>query len=436
MRGRRQQTYVGFGFGAIQAGLFLYEAFKTGSFGRLVVAEVVPDVVKAVRDNGGYFSVNIAHKDGVEQCRTGPIEIYNPAVEEDRKKLVEAVAEAHEIGTAVPSVKNYVSEAKGSIHRILAEGLDQKIRKGLDYSVIYCAENHNYAAEILEENVMMEIPEQEWENIRSRVQFLDTVIGKMSGVISDRSEIESQKLATITPHIPRAFLVEDFNRILISQIKFDKDDFVRDITVFEEKDDLMPFCEAKLYGHNATHALAGYISALLGVQHIAELKQIEGMIPFLRAAFIEESGATLIKRHGGKDALFTPAGYKAYADDLLERMTNPFLCDSIERITRETERKLGWDDRLTGTMRLAIKYGIEPKRYAFGAAAALAFLNRSVIDNHSLIGNFLKNIWRESSPDEKEAEKVIHLVEEAMISLEKWKDLHFLNLNKFLLNRE
>ncbi len=33
------RTYVGFGFGAIQAGLFLYEAFQSGNFGRLVVAE-------------------------------------------------------------------------------------------------------------------------------------------------------------------------------------------------------------------------------------------------------------------------------------------------------------------------------------------------------------------------------------------------------------
>ena len=34
------KTFVGFGFGAIQGGLFLYEAFRSGKFGRLVVAEV------------------------------------------------------------------------------------------------------------------------------------------------------------------------------------------------------------------------------------------------------------------------------------------------------------------------------------------------------------------------------------------------------------
>ena len=45
-----EHTYVGYGFGAIQAGLFMYEAFESGNFGRLVVAEVVPEVVERIRE--------------------------------------------------------------------------------------------------------------------------------------------------------------------------------------------------------------------------------------------------------------------------------------------------------------------------------------------------------------------------------------------------
>jgi len=37
-----KRTFVGFGFGPIQAGLFLYEAFLSGAFRRLVVAGVLP----------------------------------------------------------------------------------------------------------------------------------------------------------------------------------------------------------------------------------------------------------------------------------------------------------------------------------------------------------------------------------------------------------
>ncbi len=93
-----------------------------------------------------------------------------------------------------------------------------------------------------------------------------------------------------------------------------------------------------------------------------------------REAFLEESGAALIARHQGLDPLFTRPGYQAYADDLLERMTNPYLRDRIERVIRDTPRKLAWDDRLIGTMRLALDAGVTPRRFALGAAAALETL--------------------------------------------------------------
>ncbi|MEI6783226.1 MAG: hypothetical protein WCQ21_20170, partial [Verrucomicrobiota bacterium] len=73
--------------------------------------------------------------------------------------------------------------------------------------------------------------------------------------------------------------------------------------------------------------------------------------------------------------LFTPAGYQVYADDLLERMTNPYLRDRIERVIRDTPRKLSWDDRLIGTMRLALDAGVTPRRFALGAAAAFETLS-------------------------------------------------------------
>ncbi len=117
------RTYVGFGFGAIQAGLFLYEAFGSGAFRRLVVAEVLPEVVATVRQAGSGYYVNIAHLDRVEHALVGPVEVEDPAAESDRRRLVEAVAAAEEMGTAVPSVQFYVSDGPGSIHRLLAEGL-------------------------------------------------------------------------------------------------------------------------------------------------------------------------------------------------------------------------------------------------------------------------------------------------------------------------
>ena len=386
------RTFVGFGFGAIQAGLFLYEAHESGNFGRLVVAEVMPDVVDAVRANGGRYIVNVAQREGIEQREVTGVEIFDPRCAEDREQLICAVAEASEIATALPSVEFYGScDEAGSVARIIADGL---ARNTTGRAIVYAAENHNRAAEILRDS--LGAPARQ-----DRVQCLNTVIGKMSGVVRDARQTAEQGLATVALGLGRCFLVEAFNRILVSKVRWA--DFPRGITVFEEKPDLLPFEEAKLYGHNATHALLGYLGDAKGYRTITETGADGELMGLAREAFTEESGAALCRRHAGVDALFTPAGYAAYADDLLERMTNPHLHDTVARVTRDPRRKLGWDDRLIGTMRVALEQGIEPRRYARGAAGALDMLAATEGGDKSAL---LDEIWAGAGASKEETDRI------------------------------
>jgi mannitol-1-phosphate 5-dehydrogenase len=397
-----------------------------------VVAEVAPELVDALRKAGGRFSVNIGHSDRIERLEIGHVEIEDPGSESGRHCLVDAIAEAEEIATAVPSVEFYDSPGPGSIHRLLAQGLRRKAAMQGRRAIVYAAENHNHAAEILEASVLEETPENEREHVSSRVRFLNTVIGKMSGVVSDPDEIRLQGLSTVTSGGKRAYLVEAFNRILISRIRFppsgDEPPFERGINVFEERDDLLPFEEAKLYGHNSTHALAAYLGALRGVERIADLGQYPDILAFLRAAFIQESGEALVRKHAGRDRLFTHEGYREYADDLLARMVNPFLNDTVERVGRDPQRKLGWDDRLMGTLRVALEQGIKPSRYAFGTAAALAALDRNTLETHVPAARWLEPLWQTASPDKLEKETVIGLIEEGRDQLRHWRASGFQNL--------
>ena len=59
--------------------------------------------------------------------------------------------------------------------------------------MVYAAENHNHAAEILEAAVLAEMPAAERAAVRGRVRFLNTVIGKMSGVVTDAGEIAAAR---------------------------------------------------------------------------------------------------------------------------------------------------------------------------------------------------------------------------------------------------
>jgi len=438
-----KRRFVGFGFGAIQAGLFLYEAYRSGNFGSLTVAEVVPEAVERLRSAGGEFTVNIAHADRLEAARVGPVAIENPADparSADRERLVEAVAAADEIATAVPSVSFYVSDTPGSIHAVLAEGLRRKAASDGPRAVVYCAENNNHAADALREAVLGAVPESERDAVSARVRFLDTVIGKMSGVVSGADQIAEQALATVTPGSEKAFLVESFNKILISRARFNDGaggaggPFERGIGIFTEKDDLLPFEEAKLHGHNAAHALAAYVGRFRGVGRIAELRETPGMMEFLRAAFVSESGEALVKKHAGVDGIFTADGFAAYADDLLERMTNPFLRDTAERVGRDPRRKLGWSDRLVGTMRLALAHGVTPVRYALGCAAALAQVDSFASESPTAAVKLLEDIWGgagegtgggEPADDVDERKAVLDLVGRAARRLRKWREAGF-----------
>ncbi len=365
------KTFVGIGFGPIQNGLFLLEAANSCNFERLVVAEVVPEMVAAVRLGGGRYWVNIAEANGIRSQQISGLEIYNPLDPDDEPPLLAAIAAADEIATALPSVE-FFQRGSPSPAELLAQGLHRKLtNRELPQTVVYAAENHNHAAERLRDAVRMQLDPAERSRLDARVQFVNTVIGKMSGVVTDPLQIRQDGLVPLVEGSNHAVLVEQFNRILIGQIELAG--FERGIDVFQEQADLLPFEEAKLYGHNAAHALLGYLANRQQLTLIHEADPA-GLLRFVEQAFVEESGAALCRRHAGVDPLFTPAGWAEYVRDLLVRMINPYLRDRVDRVIRDPRRKLGWDDRLIGTMRVALAQGIEPRRYAMGAAAAVELL--------------------------------------------------------------
>ncbi len=354
---------AGFGFGPIQAGLFVKEAHDTGDFERIVVSEIDPEIVHAVKENGNCYALNIAHGSGVETVKIKNVELVNPADPEDRKILLNSLASATEIVTSLPSVM-YYNVGEHSVASLIAESFETRKDQS---ALIYTAENNNRAAEMLEQIVGART-----ELEGSPIQFVNTVIGKMSRTVTDTSEIKALDIAPVAPGLDRAFLVEEFNHILVE--KTNLSGFKPGIDVFEKKEDLLPFQEAKLYGHNAVHALIGFLGLQKGYSIFSEIGDDPQISALARDAFLLESGVALLHRHGGEDPLFTEDGFRDYADDLLKRMFNPYLHDNTQRVTRDPLRKLGWNDRIIGTINLALEAGITPVRFIATAKAALALV--------------------------------------------------------------
>jgi hypothetical protein len=340
------KTFLGIGLGPIQTGIFLDGAFR-GGVDRLVIADVDAALIQAVRDNGGIIQINSASNDAVSTETISGIEICNPMVPDDLKKLIEAAAQADEIATALPSTAFF--KHLGWVKQGFAQQPERR-------RFVYAAENHNHAAEELEKAV----------GTFPKTHYLNTVVGKMSCIFS-AEECARRGIPTLTPGSDRGHLVEEFNRILIQSCHGIAE---RQVKGLIDKPSLLPFEEAKLYGHNAVHFWLGIHAQKKGVQFMHELAEDKNLIAQARRAFVDESGAALCKKWEGKDALFTAGGFAAYADDLLVRMVNPFLTDRVDRVCRDLERKLSWDDRVIGTMRLVLSQGLAPVVFAEGAALA------------------------------------------------------------------
>ncbi|MEZ4557963.1 MAG: hypothetical protein R2854_16255 [Caldilineaceae bacterium] len=158
--------------------------------------------------------------------------------------------------------------------------------------------------------------------------------------------------------------MEAFNRILTGPRCPDADGrsrFTRGIPVFTEKPDLVPFEAAKLYCHNAGHATAAYLAQVAGLTTMDQLT-CGPICALVRRAMVDEARGTgaPLRRRGSP---LHPAAMAAYADDLIARMVNPFLRDGVALGGPGSARKLGWDDRLVGAMRLALDAGSGPERW-------------------------------------------------------------------------
>ncbi|MCF6269878.1 MAG: hypothetical protein L3J41_09215 [Melioribacteraceae bacterium] len=395
------KTFLGFGLGAIQSGLMLLEAVKSGNFKRFVILEVNEKLVAEIRNAGNSMIVNTATKGGIDKLRIENIEIYNPTNPNDLNEIDEAIFSADEMATAIPSVDYYELGGESSIANLLAKNINP-----LKPQILYASENNMFAAELL----LKQVQKHSTKDVLRNFMILNTVIGKMSGVIQDAKTISELGLDTITNKSSSAILVEEFNKIIVSSITHPG--YSKGINVFVEKEYLTPFEEAKLFGHNAVHSMLGFLAYLKGYNYMSEIKNDKELWNYGETAFQKESGAFLLKKYDHiNDTLFTQEGFLNYGNDLLERMTNPYLKDEVQRICRDPLRKLGYSDRLVGTIREALKQGVTANTIAKGVLAGLCYLIKERIDigidmpsniyglNKNYIFTILTHIWKDDEDD-------------------------------------
>ncbi len=357
------ECFVGFGFGPIQAGVFAARAVRSGAFGRVVVAEVDPELVHGFRDSQGLYTLNIAGRDRRWPATLGPIELLNPREPRDAETLRWCLRTASDVALAVPSVRRLSGGIPDNPLAWLASDTgmgDRPVR-------VYVADNSPGAATYVADEL------HRWSKTFGTHRQFDvraTVIGKMSLAVTGTAAITERALARLSPGLERAFVVEEHDRILCSAGLGGSNPLGLELQA-----DLVPFQTLKLYAHNGVHAILGFLGSLAGIERMSELADDPEWSELAQAMWLDELGpAFRMAFPTATDRWFMPRGYSEYVHDLWARMVSKSLDDRVERVVRDPVRKLGPAERVFGAMLFCHRWGLRPQRLSMGALAGLAVI--------------------------------------------------------------
>ncbi|MFA5859853.1 MAG: mannitol-1-phosphate 5-dehydrogenase, partial [Elusimicrobiota bacterium] len=195
-------------------------------------------------------------------------------------------------------------------------------------------------------------------------EYVDKYVGMVESVVSRMIPVVP---AEIREKDPTIVFVEEY-----SVLPVDKKGFRGETPVIKgviPQGNFKGYEERKLFIHNLGHSMYAYLGYLKGYEYIWQAVEDKKLVSIVTAA-LKESGTALIKKHG-----FTQNDMDNHITDLFHRFQNKELGDTVARVGRDPLRKLGYNDRLIGSARTALSYGITPENIAVGIAAALRYDN-------------------------------------------------------------
>ena len=216
-------------------------------------------------------------------------------------------------------------------------------------------------------------------------------------------------MPALVPGLGRGHLVEAFNDIYTSSAPGVDDVGIAGLV---PKPDLVPFEEAKLYGHNTVHFVLALLLRERGEVSMDAAARHPDLRDMALAIMVDECGAALCRKHGGVDPFFEPDAFRAHAEDLVARMASPVLKDSVERVLRDMERKLGWNDRVAGAMRLCLAQDVTPTHLMTATELAA----RTCFGwNRDAVAKGLAGLWRDAPQTEVAplVDQIVNLVPDA-----------------------
>lgn len=310
-----------------------------------VFVEKVDTLVDLINERGQY-TVNILGDESKNTVVTGARALKFSQQEE----ISEAIAAADCVFDAVGG-KNL-----GEIVPFLTRGIERRAAaNGRPLNIVTC-ENWKLPADILRRGIEESIAKE-------HRTFLDNSVGITEAVIM-RSAIEA------TPELlakdPLVVNAQDFWEFPYDASRL-KAPMPEGMICQKPIMEFTGFLERKFYTYNAANGTTSYVGALLGYRYIADAAHDERILKLLDGVYTETATA-LSRKHD-----FPFEEQWAFTRTSLRKLQDRCIVDYVERNARDPIRKLGKDDRLVGSARLCLSYGVKPENLAVAIACAIHY---------------------------------------------------------------
>lgn len=335
---------VMYGAGNIGRG-FIGQLFSQTGY-HVIFIDIVQDTVDRLNADSCY-PVKIARRDGYEEMTVHNVSAVNG---KDFSKTAEVISKADIMATAVGvNILPYIAD-------VVAAGIKKRYDEGNNtpLNIIIC-ENLIDANKYFEKLLKEKLPAQIHDWFDATIGLVEASIGRMVPVMT--SEMKGDN--------PLRVYVEEYDVLPVDKKGFRGEiPYVKNMVPYEPFDF---YIQRKLYMHNMAHAMTAYLGKYKGYEYIWQAC-MDPQIKVLVTKALWESSLAMSKEHGEDMTALS-----CHSEDLLYRFQNPSLGDTVDRVGKDTKRKLSPDDRLAGAAKLCVKNGILPASVCLGIAAGFLF---------------------------------------------------------------
>lgn len=269
----------------------------------------------------------------------------------EQENIADIFMEAEVAGTAVGE------RSLESIAALVAAGIQKRMEAGKAPLDIYMCENMYGAGDTLKKYVYALLPGNAKTWAEKNIGFVSTSVARMVPAPDKRFEKEGP-LFVVADSYHQLPYDNPARRAPEPPIKG-----LKGVSNFKAE------VERKLYTHNLGHAAMGYIGYLKGYKYVHEPFGDSFLRPIFDGA-LEETAGALVKMYPED---IDPEEHREIRKDVKVRFGNPMLMDALTRVARDPLRKLGANDRLVGSAKLCMDYGIFPENIAYICGAAYCY---------------------------------------------------------------